>query len=410
MMRRLLFVLVFGSAGLTTCEAQSPVAFSYESYGLENDTLNLIQNASHLDHFFQALYELKNHQRRRVSIVHIGDSHVQGDYLTQPIRQNIQLEFGNAGRGLIVPGRVAGTNESFNIRTSSDISWQAKRCVYPDEPLPIGVGGITIQTDETGELTIAMTDSRMDYSFRDIRLFYLDDSLSFDFVVRDSLSEQVGVITPHADQIHSELVRLTEPVSRVQLQVIKQREAQARATIFGISLENEKEGVLYHSVGVNGAKYKHYNAAEFFAQQVSALEPELFVISLGTNEALDYPYVDRSLGDQINKLLMSLQQYNPQALFILSTPPPGFRRRKLHNPGLDIVREQVIQYAAENGYAFWDLYKILGGEAGAQRWKAFAFLRPDGVHFTKEGYAYQGNLFYHALMKGYNEYVLRLRP
>lgn len=42
-----------------------------------------------------------------VSIVHIGDSHVQADINTGTTRELLQYDFGNAGRGLIAPLRIS---------------------------------------------------------------------------------------------------------------------------------------------------------------------------------------------------------------------------------------------------------------------------------------------------------------
>lgn len=408
MIRFAAFILLTVS-GLVV-RGQSLIDFSYESLGLENDTINVVQNNTHLDRFYQALYELKDNQRQTVSIIHIGDSHIQGDYLTEPIRRNIQYDFGNAGRGFIVAGRVAGTNESLNIRTRSNVTWDAKRCVHPEQPLPVGLGGITISTRHAGEVDIAMADPFIDYSFGSVRLFYQADSLSFDFVVGDTTGHMLAAVVPDDKYSFSGKASLPYPTSNIRLKTIQRRPGQTRATIFGISLENGNSGVLYHSIGVNGARYKHYNAAEFFSVQTAALAPSLFIISLGTNEALDYPRVDKDLGQQLDMLVTALQKENPEAHFIFSTPPVGLLRKQVVNPGLEVVRQQIIQYAVENGFAFWDLYKVLGGADGVDRWRETGWLRPDGVHFTKQGYEYQANLFYHALMKGYNQYVLRLRP
>ncbi|MDE6123515.1 MAG: hypothetical protein K2F76_09750, partial [Duncaniella dubosii] len=46
-----------------------------------------------------------------VSIVHIGDSHVQADINTSTVRELLQYDFGNAGRGLVSPLKICGTNQ-----------------------------------------------------------------------------------------------------------------------------------------------------------------------------------------------------------------------------------------------------------------------------------------------------------
>ena len=55
----------------------------------------------------------------------------------------------------------------------------------------------------------------------------------------------------------------------------------------GLILENDNEGITYSSIGVNGAKSSDFNKFPLFFEQLPALEADLYVISLGTNESFD---------------------------------------------------------------------------------------------------------------------------
>ena len=410
--RHMLITSVLLTCSALTIFAQPLIEFSYKTYSLEDFQNNTIQNAAHLDDFFEHLYQQKMSNDRVVSILHIGDSHIQADYMTMVVRRNFQMNFGNAGRGLVVPMRVAGTNEPPNFISRSNVKWTAKRCVHPYESLPIGLSGITISTtNEEAKLELYLNDLWMDYTSRKFSLFYYKDAHSYNFVVKDTLGNELGKIDPATSPFdsYSEL-RFNTPTTAVVVENKKTDEKQNHATIFGALFSNDTNGIFYHSIGVNGAKYDHYNAAQLFARQTAALTPMLIVISLGTNEAINYPYVDRNLLTHIDRLITSLHTYNPQAKFILVTPPNAFRKKTKYNPGIHAVRETILQYAVENGFAFYDLYKAMGGDNAANTWKAAGLIRPDGVHFTKEGYEYQGNLLFSALMKSYNEFVPLRHP
>lgn len=58
-----------------------------------------IINDSTLQTFFAKLQS----GQQTVNIVHIGDSHIQGNMLTAEVRRLLQEKFGNAGRGLVFP-------------------------------------------------------------------------------------------------------------------------------------------------------------------------------------------------------------------------------------------------------------------------------------------------------------------
>ena len=52
------------------------------------------------------------------------------------------------------------------------------------------------------------------------------------------------------------------------------------------------------------------------------------------------------------------------------------------------------------------MYEILGGTHRAcLNWQEAGLVRPDHVHYLPDGYRLQGELFYQALLKAYNDYV-----
>ena len=389
------------------------IDFTYKTYGLEVDADNVIQNAGHLDAFFELLYQLKQKNEGKVNIVHIGDSHIQADYMTSIIRRNFHKHFGNAGRGLIVPLRVARTNEPNNFKTTSEVAWNSRRCVQQEPQLPIGIGGITIETkNSAANLEVHMNDLWLDYTFNSVTLFYQEDQKSFDFHISEIGGSELARINGNSrdSRINHAKATWEKNVSAINIKTRKTDKEQSRAMIYGAVLENSKSGVLYHTIGVNGAKFKHYNEADHFAKQSAALQTDLFIISLGTNESVDYPYLDKNFFSQIDQLLSELKKNNPGASFLLVTPQDVFMKRNKPNPGIAMVRELLIQYAVENGLAFYDLYRAMGGEHSAVQWTDNLLLSGDGIHLTKDGYEYQGNLFYHALMKGFNSYVPNRHP
>ena len=405
-------LLVISCCVLQSAGAQQ-MDFTYKTYGLEIDGDNVIQNAGHLDAFFESLYQLQLSNEGNINIVHIGDSHVQADYMTSIIRRNFHRHFGNAGRGLIVPLRVAGTNEPTNFKTLSKAPWNSKRCVFPNQPLPIGVGGVTIETgNANANLQIFMNDLWLDYSFNSLTLFFENDKQSYDFSIRDKAGAELGRITSDGKDSTSycRKVAWDRTVNAVNIECLKTAPQQSRAIIYGTVLGNSRPGVLYHTIGVNGAKFRHYNEAAFFATQTRALRPGLFIISLGTNESIDYPYIDKSFPEHVHKLISTLRENNPLAAFILVTPQDVFQKKNKINPGILQIRDQIIRYAVDNGLAFYDLYRAMGGANSARSWTENSLLSRDGVHLTRDGYEYQGNLFYHALLKGYNLYVPNRHP
>ena len=55
----------------------------------------------------------------------------------------------------------------------------------------------------------------------------------------------------------------------------------------GLILSNDAPGIIYSGIVVNGAKCSDYNKFPLFFEQLPALQPDLIIISLGTNESFD---------------------------------------------------------------------------------------------------------------------------
>src|SRR5450631_1614697 len=73
--------------------------------------LNRIENDStSLASFYKKLSMQKKNHNHKISIVHIGDSHLQADFFSGEVRKLLQQQYGNAGRGLMFPFKQANTN------------------------------------------------------------------------------------------------------------------------------------------------------------------------------------------------------------------------------------------------------------------------------------------------------------
>lgn len=107
---------------------------------------NVIIHPEALEQFFIKLACLEHDSLTRLRILHIGDSHIQADFFSGPVRKILQQQFGNAGRGLIFPYKIANTNGPSDIDVFSNTSWTPKRNVFPKIDMPVGISGISLKT------------------------------------------------------------------------------------------------------------------------------------------------------------------------------------------------------------------------------------------------------------------------
>jgi lysophospholipase L1-like esterase len=375
------------------------------SYSFINNDVNFISNPELLAPFYAKLADLKK-TPDVVSILHIGDSHIQADRLTGMTRTLLQQEFGNAGLGLIFPGRTARTNESPFIISSSTGQWESDRISYSQNAQSIGIGGNSIKTESAGS-TIKIKTLKKDHSFNRMILFFQKNSGSYNITVKDSarqLLAYAGYFTDEAENISK--LNLPYSINQFQLETVQSLPSQNQFTLFGVSLENSSPGIRYHIIGANGAKYKHYAASKELLHQSTALNPDLIIISLGTNEASDHPNLDKRFGSHADTLITELRNLNPDAIILLTTPVDFYKKNTHRNPGTKIIKNKIIETARKNKLPWWNLHEVAGSHQAADKWKKEELMQSDGIHFTKKGYELQGHLLFEAIIKGYNEYVL----
>ena len=415
-----------------------------------------IVNAVALQPFFDKLRGLKYPKNRRqcVSIAHIGDSHIQADYLPGVLRQLFWSDFGYAGRGLVFPYRLAGTHGPSDYEWIGTNDWIVRRRTYQKNSPSIGVSGMGLQAQKE-KVSIQYTTKPETLPFDRIVVF--GDTLSnWEIQVLDQTKPP---LTPAAWAYHQvsagetlyglskqyecsiydlqrwnnlsgHYLQIGQLLKIEPLPLVDQttRLAQLAAApgiyhttlrypvrtfhlkayntngpeLYGVQLENTSEsGVLYHMIGVNGTTYFHYNRDTLFMQQLAILNPALIMIHLGTNEALQKSFSDELIWKEVLRFLQKLKENIPGAAILISTSPDAGKQNRtlLKNPSR--MRSVLLRAAERENIAIFDFYALMGGKGSIYKWKEKGLAHKDYIHFTKKGYTFQASLLYTALMKAY---------
>lgn len=367
---------------------------------------NVFENAGYLEPVFHKLHLQRTQGGRKVTFLHIGDSHILGNYLTREVRSRLQEAFGDAGRGIIFPYRLADSNGPRDYLVTAGGRWEGDNCNRNlAAHTSIGVAGFQLETNNpAAELTFRLRDtaSSENQLFTKVTVFQHKSPNQFDLEVVDEVSNQEAMLVIEGD--YSRSYYFDRPVGQVTIRPKRLDKMQKKLTFDGISLENEYSGIIYHSIGVNGATFEDYARAKNFAKGAADLYPDLVILSFGTNEAQGHTS-RAAMRRSIEQLTEQIRESSPTSLFLLTTPADSYLRGKGFNPYMAEMSAVIRQYAREKGYALWDLYNLSGGENSAQSWKARGLMSSDSVHYSKAGYATQGKLLYQSIIRGYNQYV-----
>ncbi|MBO2009394.1 hypothetical protein J4E00_10055 [Siccationidurans soli] len=398
-----------GNSWPARAQAVAPLDSLQATYPFLRTAANHIENAQlGLQHFYRRLAQLPLLPAvlpgGRVSVVHIGDSHLQADEFSGRTRRELQRTYGNAGRGLAFPFRVAKTGGSPTFRTvATGGQWRARRVLAaPDSTLPIGLSGLSLITNDTGAaFTLRIpAQHQPNYGFTKLTLLRQPGPAAFDWQVRTAQGRLLGTLRGSAPGLAAPLL-LDSVRSYVELNTVRGSARQTTGLLYGLLLENGHSGLLYHAIGVNGAAVRHYNRAPLFFAQLPVLQPDLFIVSLGTNDAYDAGFDPIVFGQQLDTLVSRLRHRCPHADVLLTAPADSYRARRYRNPDLARLRTVLRAYCTEHDLAYWDFAVVQGGYGSMRAWQQAGLAQPDLVHFTTKGYELQGLLLYLALQDGY---------
>lgn len=410
------------TAGSQLSAPRDTVALPSLSYSMKagKDTLILPDSCPAWKDFFDELDSLRTGKDTVVAIVQLGDSHIQAGHLSGRVMRLFQQVFGNAGRGWIAPFKLGGTNEPDDYYIKSVVkNWITGRCVQHTRKTPIGIGGIGIKSVSPSiNFDVMITPNNgAGYEFDEVILYRGDRSMP----MLPAGPSKDSVRTFRADTtwlpgLLADTFRISSLTDTLQLQSTRRKEgtntlrpaSSFTNLYYGFALRNGRSGILYHSIGVNGAMYVNYTD-ESYVRQLASLRPSLLIISMGTNETFGRHFDANEFSGQIEALVTLVKREMPHTAILLTTPPECYRRVRVNkrrtyvrNDNTERAARAIREAARKEGLACWDLFTATGGKNSCRKWYRARLMGRDRVHFTKEGYQEQGTLLFRALMESYN--------
>lgn len=406
-------VLLIGAMSVSACPDEDAAEELTDNFTRENPEIDLgVENL--LDSINLADYTFLNLNANRITlngadwsrvsssiaacdhqpmrIVHIGDSHIQADMATGYARRLFQQEFGSAGRGLVVPLKLAGTNEPRDYVITSTTAFDAEKLLAHNWKSRMGFTGISLTPkSSTFDFTISANED-----FERIYIYYNGAALNLASVDYGGSPLVCG----SNDEPGCLEIGLPFPCSEITVNLT----SFGKVSVYGMELLSDVVGITYNTIGINGATYSCYNRVEDFGRSIATLEPDLIIISLGTNEA--FGRVDRNeITSQIDCLISDLKRNNPDANLLLVTPAECHRRIKqkrrtsfVVNQRVAEVRKIILDYAAGHGIAVYDWYDAAGGDDSSSKWIAHDLFSHDHIHYSRRGYELGGRMLYEAII------------
>ncbi|WP_340110639.1 GDSL-type esterase/lipase family protein [Maribellus mangrovi] len=351
------------------------------------------------DQFQDKLQDLLTRGEGKINIVHIGGSHIQAGSFSGEMRTRFQQLNGgmNAGWGFMFPYRISRTNSPFGYYIRYNGAWRSFRNVERKKSGTLGVGGIAVTTaSPKAELTILLEDeNQLDYSFNQLRIYYSNKANNYEVSVDSTLVKSVNKTDDYVD------FTLNEYVDSLNITLLKQPEKPGEFTLFGMTTEKAPNGILYHSIGVNGAHVPAFLRCQLFREQLAELQPDVVILGVGINDAYGRRFSQARFEDNYDQLITKIKRATPEALIIFTTNNDSYLYRRYVNKNGLKVRESMYKMAEKYKAGVWDMFEVMGGLNSIVLWQKNNLAQSDKIHFTREGYLLIADLFFTAWMQDF---------
>ena len=337
-------------------------------------------------------------------VVHIGDSHIQADWFSGKLRSLLQEQYGNAGIGILFPYRQIKTNSPPTFSSVASAPFIASKITKCKTACDVGIVGYNAQIP-AGSMVVFNIKKDTQPQFVSV-IFQSDNEHAIGFN-HDNHDENYTTQTSTTYNITS----YKKPLSNSF-----HLNTKSNITLNGLISSNGNPGIIYYTIGANGATFNNYINSNLFFQQLKSLQPDLIIISMGTNESVSDISAD-SLSVQLQNFHSKILEAGADKI-IYTTPADNYLRKSvstrkkvkgkwrtrrtvayINNPKVEIIRQTMINFCNQQQVMCWDLYRAMGGDRSMRQWVQTGYAAKDHIHFSKGGYEIQGMLLFDALQK-----------
>ena len=363
---------------------------------------NLIDPAHELDHFYAAL--LKGGTTR---ILHYGDSPTTGDLITADARAALQKQFGDAGSGFALIARpwawynhrgveMEGSGWGIDVAGSTEV----KDGMH-------GLGGASFRGSAGATARFSLKAMH-----NIVEIAYLSQPDGGDFTV-EADGSNLGTVETAADSKTPGFSSFNIPGGAHKFAI---RVTRGTVRMYGADFRRDNPGVVYHSLGVNGANVTLLSrsfSGPHWTAELRHYQPDLVIINYGTNES-GYPtFVEGTWGQELKNAVKRVQTALPGTSVLLMSPMDRGERKQDGKIDTITAMPSLVKIEAgvgqETGVAFFNTFQAMGGPGTMGRWYSSEprLVGADFIHPMPAGAKIVGELLYNALRDGYNDYKLR---
>lgn len=359
-------------------------------------------NQYSLPRFLSKLHALRTTKKGKLRIAYFGDSMIEGDLITQTLRQLLQQQFGGAGVGYVpITSIVAGFRQTVHAEYSGGWSDRNFKSNPTQSSLYLSGHAFSSQSDWARYTDATTTDSA-----RILEKILLCGS-----------GENASILVNGQDhplpamQSFNRIVLSTDAAKTLQIA------ANANTPIlYGVSFESP-DGIVLDNFSFRGIT--GIELAKLSADWLSSIQQQqsydLIVFQYGVNLLFrpndkDFRWYGRAMQPVIERFK---QRFTTADVLVVSTADRAFRYQGKYASavGIDSLVRVQAKAAFDSRVAFYNQFATMGGTNSIVDWASRTppWAGRDHVHPNARGAAWLGQSLYQALLREYSLYQRSLK-
>ena len=370
----------------------------------------LYQRPEYITHFYSdtlrsslpqlaaRLHQLKKTGKGKIRIAYFGDSMIEGDLMTQTLRELLQNQFGGDGVGFVpITSQVAHFRKTVTAAYSG--GWQDDN-FKEGKNKKLYLSGHSFHTDNDW---VTLTDQTIHHPDMPVEKSLLCGAYGNEVAI--NVNQNRFLIHPKA------------PVNRIVLsndarKTVALGVATPQLPVYGISFESEN-GVFVDNFsfrGISGIELARMDSA--FLRAIATSNPyDLIVFQYGVN--LLFRPKDKQFGWYADIMKPVVRKFTncfaPAEVVLVSTADRAFRQAGEYKTaiGVDSLVKTQALIAEATGTRFYNQFASMGGTNSIVAWAKAKppMANQDYVHPNFRGAEVLAQRFYDALIREYEKYV-----
>ncbi|WP_419805041.1 GDSL-type esterase/lipase family protein [Terriglobus sp.] len=372
----------------------------------------MVDDAHALDPFFQQMWALQQGKPVVVTVLHYGDSPTTADLITGDIREILQERFGDAGHGFNLGAKPWAWYGHRNVEMK-DSGWASSQKdatgVGKMKQSLYGLGGAIFSGGAGAETTYTLKDAGSAPATA-VVVEYLQQPGGGSMSVAADGNGLATIDTNGPSAVPASRL-VTLPAGAKEIKVA----ASGNVKWFGVDFRRGDRGVLYDSLGLNGATTtvlsRTFDPAAW-GMELQQAKPALIVINYGTNES-QFGGLVTTLEAELRGAVAKARAAAPGVPILIMSPMDRGEHggmSEIHtNPQIPKIVEIQQKVARDTGCAFFNTYAAMGGDGTMARWYAAKprLITADLIHPTPDGAVIVARLFVDNLYVAFDRWKQR---